>query len=434
MTNLFENLGDKKILILGFGEEGKSTYRILRSEYPEKQIFIADKKNKEELFKDLPEEVKKDLYLTFILGENYLSKIKDFDYIIKAPGIPPVKEPVTTQTELFFGLCKGKIVGVTGTKGKSTTSTLIFEICKKAGLKVFLIGNIGKPALEILKKENSQDAVYIYELSSHQLHGLRKSPHVAVVLNVGTDHLDWHGSQDGYVSAKKNIVSFQGSHDYAILNANDKVVAGFAKETKGQVILFSGESLGAKYKEKLLLRGKHNWDNVSAAIKVAEIFGVEESHIISVLESFKGLEHRLEVVREYQRITFVNDSISTNPVSLKAAITSFSEDLTLIMGGYDRGINYEDLAKSISRQQNIKKILLTGEVSGIMEENLKEAGYHGELINCGQEKMEILVKKAFAMTKKGGIVLLSPGAASFDMFKDYKERGEKFKEAVRNLK
>lgn len=431
---IFENLKNKKVLILGFGEEGRSTYRLIRKEYPEKEIFIADSKDWEGFLRELPEEIKKDKNVKYILGKNYLSETHGFDFIVKAPGIPPIATPNTSQTEIFFELAKGKIIGVTATKGKSTTSTLLYQVLKKANYRAFLVGNIGKPSLDVLRNQNDEKSIYVYELSSHQLYGLTKSPHMAVILNVATDHLDWHGTQGEYVSAKKNIVKHQKSSDFAFLNRNDTISSSFAKETKAKVIYFSGGELSPKVKSAILLKGKHNQNNVAAVTAVATTLGIKEEVVVTVLKTFYGLPHRLETIGEYRGVTFIDDSIASNPTALAAAVDSFGEPLTLIMGGYERGLDYRGLTEKIAGKENVKNVLLVGQTVNKMGESLKEAGFKGKLVDLGRPEMFALVRKAFEITQKGGIVLLSPGAASFDMFKDYKDRGNQFKEAVLNLK
>ena len=452
MKNIFERFKNKKILILGFGEEGISTYKIIREELPDLKLAVADQKEKNI----------KDKNTTFIFGEDYLSKINNYDLIIKSPGISPAKivdyiggdKTFITQTEIFFEECQGKIIGVTGTKGKTTTSTLIYKILKKAGLKCYLVGNIGQPSLEVLKKHNDKNSLYVYELSSHQLADLKLSPHISIILNIGTDHLDWHGSQEEYVKAKKNILMHHGISDTAILNYDDKIVRELANLTKARSLFFSledkkceaffdGSLLRVKLPNedeltidprKILLRGKHNWSNILAASIVAKELGVENNVITDLIYSFKGLEHRLEPVGKIRGVTFINDSISTNPTALQAAINSFSEPLTLIMGGFDRGLNYQDLAKEIAINKQVNKVIVIGQVGPLIISSLNKAGFRGSIINLKLKSMTKIVENAFRNTPSGGIVLLSPAAASFDMFKDYKDRGNQFKKAVLTLK
>lgn len=432
MKHLFENLSDKKILILGFGREGQSTFRLLRQEYPDKLISIADIKTLE----------KPDEKTNIISGEKYLDNVCDFDYIIKTPGIPFGNElleakkkglEITSQTKIFFEKCEGKIIGVTGTKGKSTTSTLIYQILKKANLKAYLVGNIENPSLETLTIRSNKDAIFVYELSSHQLADLDKSPQIAVVLNVGVDHLDWHGDRDAYISAKKNIVGHQTKDDIAVLNSDDQIAKSFAEVTKAKIVYFSKSSLEDKFKKRFFLRGEHNLENIAAVVAVARILKIEDEIVLQILSTFKGLEHRLEWVREINGVTFYNDSASTNQTSLKAAISSFDEPITLIMGGYERGINYDELGGVITKAKQMKKVIIIGQIGPKIIKSLNQAKFRGAIINLKQKPMAKIVQNAFRNTPKGGIVLLSPAAASFDMFTNYKDRGNQFKKAVREL-
>ncbi len=433
MKNLFDNFDGKKILILGFGREGQSSYRLLRQEHPNMPISIADIKNVE---------VEGDKNITFYLGEKYLDNVCDFDLIIKSPGIPFGDElveakkkgvEITSQTKIFFERCCGQIVGVTGTKGKSTTSTLIYQILKENGLKTFLVGNIENPSLETLANNNEKDTVFVYELSSQQLADLDRSPQISVVLNVGVDHLDWHKSREEYINAKKNIVRYQTVSDFAILDNDDQTTKDFAKSTKAKIIYFSKDSLDDKFKQRLFLKGEHNLKNIAAVVVATRILKIKDEVILKVLSTFKGLEHRLEWVRELDGINFYNDSAGSNQTSIKAAVNSFSEPITLIMGGYDRGIDYDDIAEYLTKLKNLKTILLIGQIKNKIKKSLEKVNYKGEILDLGKSSMEIIVKTAFKNTVKGGVVLLSPAAASFDMFKSYKDRGDQFKKVVQSL-
>lgn len=434
MKNLFDNFYSKKILILGFGREGRSTYRLLRQECPNMPISIADIKNVE---------VDGDKNITLYFGEKYLDNVCDFDFIIKSPGIPFGNElieakkkgvKITSQTKIFFEKCCGQIIGVTGTKGKSTTSTLIYQILRENGLKTFLVGNIENPSLEVLTSNNEEDDIFVYELSSQQLADLDKSPQISVVLNAGVDHLDWHGSREEYINAKKNIVRYQNENNFTVLNSDDQVAKDFAKSTKAKVIYFSESSLEDKFKQRLFLKGEHNLKNIAAVVAVARILKIKDEIILKVLSNFKGLEHRLEWVREINGINFYNDSASSNQTSIRAAVNSFSEPITLMMGGYDRGINYDEIAEYLAKLKNLKTILLIGQIKDKVKKSLEKANYKGKILDLGSNPMKIIVKTAFENTPKGGVVVLSPAAASFDMFKDYKDRGNQFKKAVQNLK
>ena len=408
-------LKNKKIAILGYGIEGRDVKRFLEKQRADVEIL----------------DVKFD--------KNYLRDLGRFNIVIRSPGVyrylPELLEAekngveISSAIKLFFDLCPAKIVGVTGTKGKGTTATLIYEILKKAGKDVYLAGNIGKPYLELLSVINSESLV-VLELSSFQLIDLKKSPHIAVVLNVTQDHLDWHKDIDEYTGAKKNIVRYQSTSDFAFINEEYEIPKSFAEETKAKVIYFSGKTLNKKYRDGLLLRGEHNLENIAAAVFVADILKVDEAAILSVLQSFKGLPYRLELVDTVNGVTFYNDSFATGPQPTIAAIKSFTEPETVILGGSDKGLDYKELKQEIESRKNIKNLILIGEIGKKIGGGIKNKN----IINLGKTSMNRIIEVACEVTPKGGVVLLSPAAASFDMFANYKERGSAFKKAVLALK
>jgi UDP-N-acetylmuramoylalanine--D-glutamate ligase len=410
MTKYF----NKKIAILGYGLEGMDAEKFLRSQGAE--ISILDKK----------------------FDKNYLSNLSKFDIIVRSPGVyrylPEIIEAekngvvITSAIKLFFDNCSCKIIGVTGTKGKGTTSTLIYEILKTDRRDVYLAGNIGKPMLELLPHLNSKSLV-ILEMSSFQLIDLDKSPHIAVVLNITEDHLDWHKNREEYVNAKKNIVSHQTAEDFAIVNSEYATSKSFTEIAKGKVIEFSKDSLDEEFRKKLLLRGEHNLENIAAAVTVGQVLEINNEIILKTVRHFKGLEHRLELVDIVNGIAFYNDSFATGPQPTIAAINSFTEPETLILGGYDKGLNYSELGKVISNKENVKYIILIGDIGDKIGKEIKNKN----IINLGHVPMTRIVGTACGVTPKGGVVILSPAAASFDMFKNYKDRGERFKKAVEEL-
>ena len=427
----------KKVAILGLGLEGRDLAMYLLGENA--LITIFDEKAEGQI--DFGLVPKKNISIK--CGKNYLKgKLTTFDYIFRSPGVyrylPEIIDAgkrgvkILSATKLFFERCPGRIIGVTGTKGKGTTATLIYETLKSAGKDVYLAGNIGSPLLELLPKLKKESWV-ILELSSFQLIDLSVSPHIAVVLNITQDHLDWHKSVNEYVEAKKNIVKFQKEGDFAVINEDYALPKSFSKETKCKIVFYSKSGLPEKYKSILLLKGEHNWENVAAATTVAKILDIKESIILRVLSTFKGLEHRLELVGEASGIKYYNDSFATGPQPASAALNSFLEPLTLILGGYDKGLNYKGLAKLAAKKNNLKNIILIGDLSDKLGKMLIDAGYKGNIVNMGKQSMLEIVKKACFLTPKGGVILLSPAAASFDMFHDYKERGKKFKAAFLQL-
>lgn len=450
-------LQNKEVAVLGLGIEGRDLVEFLLKVGA--KITVYDQKSKDKLYLGGIDKRK----VKIICGKNYLSKgLNSYDYIFRSPGvykyIPEIVKAekkrvnISSATKLFFDLCSAKIVGVTGTKGKGTTSTLIYKILKKAGRDVYLAGNIGKPYLELLRKLKPSSWA-ILELSSFQLIDLQKSPHIAIVLNITSDHLDWHKNISEYIKAKESIVASQMESDFTIVNADYASSKKFAEKIKASVYYFSKKkkvngcfvrdgkiALLLKGKDeivgntdKLLLKGKHNWENITAAIITARLAGVDIKTIKKIVFKFKGLEHRLELVGEVEGIKFYNDSFATGPQSTIAALKSFDEPITIILGGYDKGLDYSELAKIISDRENVKSVILVGDVSLKIKKALIKGNYQGNVLNLGKTSMRDMVKTALENTPRNGVVLLSPAAASFDMFENYKDRGNQFKRAVKHL-
>ena len=428
----------KKIAVLGLGIEGKDAINFLLGHGARVTLFDR-KEDKEMDFSGIEKDK-----IEVITGQNYLAGgLTGFDFIVRSPGVYRYNSvileaeksgvKVTSAIKIFFDECPGKIIGVTGTKGKGTTSTLIYEILKNAGKVVYLSGNIGKPYLEFLPKL-TKDGFIVMELSSFQLIDLTRSPHIAVVLNITIDHLDWHKDREEYVTAKRSIVSHQNPGDFALLNEEYETPKSFANYAVGKVVFFSKEKLDPKFKEKLLLRGEHNLENIAAAVAAAKIVGVGEEEILKTVRSFKGLEHRLELVGEVDGVTFYNDSFATGPQPTIAAINSFAEPETLILGGSDKGLDYSELGKTISKRNNVKNVILIGQIRNLIKKALDSTDFKGKIYDLGTGSMSEIVNKALDVSSKGGVVVLSPAAASFDMFKDYKDRGNQFRKAVQSLR
>jgi len=434
-----ETLKNKKILILGFGREGKDTLEFLRKIFPDKTFGIADKdKNCKLQIANCKLRKAK-----WHLGENYLRALKDYDVIIKSPGIPihlpeverAFKEgKITSQTEIFLENYKGKIVGITGTKGKSTTASLIYKVLKEGGLKVRLAGNIGKPVLNYLIS-SKEDEIFVYELSSHQLYNLKISPHVAVFLNIYPEHLDYYKDFKEYLMAKANITLWQTENDFLVYNFKDENVRKIAKKSKAKKIPIKDYSnvlknIGIR---KTPFYGDFYGLNIACAIEVGKIFGVEKERIKKAIEKFKPLPHRLEYVGRFNGIEFFNDSLSTIPQTTIAALDSLGERVqTLILGGFDRGLDFKELAREILKRK-IKNLILfptTGE--RIWREILKFVKDDSQLPRAILvQNMKDAVKIAFEITEKNKICLLSPASPSFGIFRDYKERGNLFKKYVK---
>lgn len=456
MKNILEKFKDQKVLILGFGREGLSTYKFIRKYYPKKRIYVADKDTIK-----LPE----DNYLTANLGDNYLDNLSEFDLIVKTPGISYEVQQindcvkrgveVTTQTQLFLECFKDKTIGITGTKGKSTTTSLIYHILKKAGIKAQIVGNIGKPVLDYIDEKNA-DGLYVFEMSSHQLSDVKESPRVAVFLNIFPEHLDYYASFGKYLEAKRNIIKYQNASDIIIFNNDQNEIKEVCKTSLSKKFSFSSKDkvLNGCYLEvdnivyienrvqkyvfdtkKIKLRGRHNLNNVMATIIAANVFGVNFKDIASAIETFNPLEDRLEVVGVVNGVTFINDTLATIPQATIAALESLGDKtITLILGGFDRGVDFDILGKDISQRKNVLNVITVGQTGPLIIKSLNRAGYRGSIINLKQKSMKEIVENAFRNTSKDGVVLLSPASTSFDMFKDYKDRGDQFKDAVLKIK
>ncbi len=437
---MLENLKNKKILILGFGREGKDTFLFLRKLFPKKVLGIADKK-KVQIPKSKFQKVK------LHLGKNYLKALKNYDIIIKSPGVPPSivkpylggKQKITSQTEIFFSAfapwqrsyggpavasgvggdnCPGRIVGITGTKGKSTTTSLIYQILKKGGLRAHLVGNIGKPVLNLLFSATPKD-IFVYELSSHQLHNLNKSPHIAVLLNIYSEHLDYYKNFKEYANAKTNIALHQTKDNFLIFNSEDKIVKEIAKKSKAR---------------RIPIKGKYYELDKNAARAVGKIFKIPSKIIEKAVKEFQPLPHRLEFVGIFKGITFYNDALATIPEATMAAIEALGDRVeTIMLGGFERNIDFKNLAKKVLKSE-IKTVILfptTGE--RIWKSILKISRGRGVPKHFFVDNMKDAVKLAYENTKKNKICLLSTASSSFSIFRDYKEKGSLFKKYVKAL-
>lgn len=467
------NFKGKKVVVLGISIEGIATVKYLVKKGS--RVTACDKKPPEELGEDFREI--SGLNVRFRLGKNHLKNLDQFEIIFRTPGMPlwlpelvtakKAGVKISSQTKLFFESCPCPIIGVTGTKGKGTTASLIFEILKSADKKVFLGGNIGNPPIEFLDKL-STDSLVVLELSSFQLEDLQVSPHIVVVLNIASDHLfsiaqdspNYHLSQKDYLRAKENIVKYQKKKDFAVLNFDYKSSKAFSKLTEGLIYYFSRrEKVKGAYvannrlflnkdqplligeTKDLILPGVHNWENVAAAICAASLAGASRSAIKKTVFAFKGLEHRLEFVREVNGVKYYNDSFSTTPETAIAAIRAFKKPIILIAGGSEKGLDYAELGKEIVKS-SVKTLILIGQIANKIEKavikslksNPPAGGQSLKLkIIKNLETMKEIVKKANQEAKAGDVVILSPASASFDMFKNYKDRGKQFKNEVAKI-
>jgi UDP-N-acetylmuramoylalanine--D-glutamate ligase len=407
-----------KIAIAGYGVEGKANYSYWN--HPENDITIVDER---EALNDLPENVKT------LLGLGSFERLDGFDLVVRTAGLAPHKiktdGKIWSSTNEFFAKCPAPIIGVTGTKGKGTTCSLIASILQAAGKTVHLVGNIGTPALDELPKVHPDDIV-VYELSSFQLWDFEKSPHVAVVLGIERDHLDVHVSMDEYVAAKENIAKYQVAQDKVIFNKNNTFSRQIAESSPAEKIEYPFDI--SNVQDSLIIPGRHNVENASAAIAVSRLFQVDDESIRKGLASFKGLPHRLKFVAEKRGVKFYDDSIATTPGSTIAAIESFDAPKIVLIGGREKGSDYTELMRKCAKENVL--VVAYGENRDSLKELCDENGVVS-YVDAGP--MDAVVATAVSYAKPGDVVILSPAAASFDMFDNYADRGDQFIAAVEAL-
>ncbi len=426
-----------KVAIAGFGLEGMSNFNYWSKLGADITIFDEKQPTQE-----VPAGV------SIVVGQDTFTKINGFDLVIRTAGLRPDKiktdDRVWSSTNEFFEKCPAPIIGVTGTKGKGTTASLIAQMLSNDEKNVHLLGNIGVPALDILPTIKPDDIV-VFELSSFQLWDLTRSPETAVVLMIEPEHQDVHSSMEEYVNAKSNIAKFQTEDDLIIYHPNNPFSAKVAENSKARKMQYMKPSgayviggqivigdIAVALSQEVGLIGEHNLENICAAITAAWRYTKNITAIQSAIKTFKGLPNRLEFVKEVRGVKFYNDSYSSAPGATIAAIKSFSEPEVLICGGFDRGLDYSELALSISLQKNIKKVLLMGQTKTSIADHLAKVGFlNFELLDGNDFKGFIQIAKDAA--EPGDIVVLSPGCASFDMFKDFNDRGNQFKKIVEEL-
>ena len=453
-----ENLKNKKIAIIGLGVSNIPLIDYLHDF--QAKITVSDKRNEEKIDKGVLEKIE-NYKISKNFGENYLSNLKDFDIIFKSPScrpdLPEIEAEVkrgailTSEIEKVLELAPCKIIAVTGSDGKTTTTSLIYEIVKQK-YKAYLGGNIGIPLFTKIKEMQPEDIV-VLELSSFQLMTMKQSPDIAVVTNVTPNHLDIHKSYEEYIEAKKNIFLNQNEDNTLVLNYDNEITKSFAKTAKSKVIFFSSKEKienGVIYDDGIIkisedglrrhllklkdthLRGTHNAENICAAVAATKgLVQIEDQ--INAIKGFEGVPHRIEFVREINGSKWYNDSIASSPTRTIAGLNSFDEEIVLIAGGYDKHLDYEPIAKPIL--DKVKTLILLGQTSGKILNAVKEKqGELGIKIDIFKvDTLEEAVEKAKMEAKPNQVVLFSPASASFDMFKNFEERGNKFKELVKNL-
>lgn len=462
-------LKGKKIAVVGLGKEGLANLKLLKKNDVD-EIGLFDQKAAENLSVELQKFVKEwqaeGAKISWFSGENYLSEVGKYQIIIKSPGVSPrgknlelAKQNgviITSATRIFLANRKGQVIGVSGSKGKSTTSTLIYLFLKKAGKAVELIGNIGNTALDYLESD-AAEKIYVFELSSYQLEDLEENRlEVGVLVSFFPDHLDYHGGVENYFSAKANLARSVKKNGLLIYNGNNQRIRDFVENNQLKVeqkINFLPESLEKLLqksweenlqevklsddlildREKILLKGQHNLENIVAAVEAARKFDVTNEEIISVLAEFKGLEHRLEEIGKFKGIKFIDDAISTTPESTIAAIRSFRDEEigTILLGGLERGYDFRELAVELAHKKISNLILFPETGLKIKAAVDSQQNYQPNcfFVSTMQEAVEI----AFNKTSTGQICLLSNASPSYNLFKNFEDKGNQFKELVKKL-
>ncbi len=453
------SLKNKNVAIIGLGVSNMPLLSYMKDKKANVTIFAETDENK--IDKNILNTINKYKYETSF-GKDALSKLKNFDIIFRSPSCLPTRKElveeeqrgaiVTTEIEMLMKLAPCKIIGITGSDGKTTTTSLVYSILKKAGYKTYLGGNIGLPIFTKLD-EITPENVIVLELSSFQLMGMEQSPNIGVITNITPNHLNIHKDYQEYIDAKKNIFKYQQERDIVVLNYDNEITRKCIKEANSKVVLFSGkEKLENGFivdnntikqcedgvrkhildTSEVLLRGEHNYENIATALAVTKSL-VDIDIAIQAVKEFKAVEHRLEFVKEINGSKWYNDSVSSSPTRTIAGLNSFNEDIVLIAGGYDKNLDYTPIAKPIL--DKVKTLILLGQTSGkIFEAVKREAETEEKNIDIYMcETLEETVNLAKKLSKPGEVVLFSPASASFDLFKNFADRGEKFKKLVNQL-
>lgn len=451
------NFMEQRIVVLGLGREGKALAKFLS--HKGARVTVSDLKSPEDLSQEIAE--LEEMQVHFVMGGHPETLLEGADAVYVSPGVPRdipfLKEAfrrgvrLESETRLFFSLCRAPIIGITGSSGKTTTTSLVGEMLKASGKEIYVGGNIGAPLLEKVE-EISPRAWVVLELSSFQLENLETSPEIACILNITPNHLDRHHTMEAYLAAKLNILRYQNSVDTAILGWDNPTTRGLREECRGRVLFFSRQRIpngGAfVHQDQIILRqdgqedaisplsavrllGEHNLQNVLAACAIASAAGADITAMAQTISTFTGLEHRLEPVRELGGVKYYNDSIATAPERTIAALRSFSQPNILLAGGREKHLPLQELANIIT--ENVRVLILFGEAARLIGNAVDEAKK-----NNRTEKPELVYAQDLARAvdiarkaaRPGEIVLLSPACASFDTYRDFEERGRHFKSLV----
>ncbi len=452
-------ISNKKIAIIGIGVSNIPLLDYFHQNNAKVTIF--DRKTLDILDNKVVEKISK-YNIDYSLGENYLSKLSGFDIIFRSPSCrPDTKELVeeakhgaiiTSEIEMLIKLCPGTVIGITGSDGKTTTTSLTYAILKEKGYDCYLGGNIGIPLFTKLN-EMTPESIVVLELSSFQLMNMEISPNISVITNISPNHLDVHKSYEEYIDCKKNIFTHQSSDGIVVLNADNEITNKMKSEANGKVIMFSSKQRldnGVIYDNKTIkscedglrrhvidvknvkLRGIHNYENICAAIAATSSLVDIDTQIKAIIK-FAGVEHRLEFIREINEVKWYNDSIGTSPSRTIAGLNSFDEKIVLIAGGYDKHLDYTPIAKPIV--ENVSALILVGatteKIYEAVTKELKAQNKDMPIVKC--TTLEETIAIANKIAKPGEVVLFSPASASFDMFKNFAERGDLFKKLVNNI-
>lgn len=441
-------ISNKKVLILGMARSGIAVAKLL-IKY-QNQITISDIKEQD---KSIVRELE-DLNIKVIVLENQEQLVgKEFDYIVKNPAIrkdnkavlkaKELKIPILNEMEVCYDFLPSDvdIIGITGSNGKTTTTTIIYELLKTTQRNVFLAGNIGIPLAKVVEQIHSGD-ILVLEISDHQLCDMQKfKTNVSVLTNLSEVHLDFHGSYEQYKKVKKKIFQNHTEQNVAILNKSNEDVLKLTADIPSKKIYFSSKEIADIYldqdkimyfgeeilsTENIKIKGNHNYENCMVAIGIAKLYGVENNEIKKFLSSFKGVEHRIEFVRTFNKRKFYNDSKATNNESTIIALNSFDENVILLMGGLDRNIPFDTI---IPHLKNVKWIISFGET----KEKIRMFAEKNNKNSIVVENLEDAVLKSYEVSQENDIILLSPACASWDQFPDFEVRGNLFKEIVNKL-
>ena len=443
IKNLIDYLSDKNINILGFGREGQSTYKLIRKYLPNKIITISDLK---ENFQDNFDFLQNDKNLNLISGEKYLDNLERFDIIIKSPGISfakiditQFKDKISSQMELFLQFFDNYTIGITGTKGKSTTSSLIYTILKDQNKDVLLLGNIGKPIFDYIN-EISNTTILVLEMSAHQLEFMKYSPNISILLNLFEEHLDHYKSYEDYIAAKCNIYKYQHENDYFLYSLDNETLKKHVKNPKAKTytisinekadiylqnddVIFNNKKIYDRNQKRNLV-GDYNLSNIMFTLVVSEILKLDLNKSINSINNFKTLKHRLEFVGNVDGINYYDNSIATVPMATIEAIKALKNVDTLIIGGMDRGIDYTDFIKYLD-SSDISNIVCMPKTGHDIAKKLKNKKTF--IVNTLEEAVDISKK----VTGKDMSCLLSPAAASYGFFKNFEEKGDLFQKLVK---